>query len=248
MESRYNEAYSAVISFVEELWDVFGEKTEISPLALYNRLLNHIKLGDKESINRCLTGFRYFVATYNDNLINDDMDNIPKNAKITYGTSDKIYIEMGKFIKNSDSDTCDVIRQHLLTISAILESDGEKAKILEDTLHKLNIDTNTNEGKFVSDIMGKAHSAMANMDDVQDPTAAIASLMQSGLLSDLTTGIQQGVENGNMDVGRLLSSMQGAINNLIPLAQSQSSFSPEAQPISSKTKITEVHDDEIKDS
>ena len=214
MEGRYNKALVAVTTFVEDLWDAFGVKTEVSPLALYNRLLtSHLNSDDKEAVNKCLMNFRQFVVIHNDNLVDDNLDGIPKNARIPYGDSKKVYIEIGLFIADSDEDTKAVIRQHLLTISTILEPDNKKMAALESKIEELKIDTSTKEGKFVGDILEKAGKTMSqlSLSDNQNPASAMAGLMQSGILADLTLGLQQGVGSGEMDIAKLFESMQGAM-------------------------------------
>lgn len=243
MEERSVKAFEAITSFVKELWETLGVKGVVTPLALYNRLLEHITTGDKKAVGKCVTGFRQFLSTYHDKLLSDDVTAVPKNAKIVYGTSQAVYLEIGEYLRSADNDTRTVIRQHLLIISALLEPDKVKMKELEKKLTELNVDTSTPEGQFIGNLMGKAKNAMETV-DAQNPATAIAGLLQSGLITDLVSGLQDGVSSGSMDVRRLLGTMQGAINSLMPpeaiASISSASIAPAAPVVPTRSTSAEI--------
>ena len=114
----------------------------MSPLALYRRLIEHIKFTDADSINKVLSGFRQFLVPYEDAIINNNLGAIPRGTTIKYGEGKTAYLEIQKYIYQTrhDSETREAIRQHLVTISAILEPDRKKLEELDKRLSELNID------------------------------------------------------------------------------------------------------------
>lgn len=209
------DAFGAIVNFVNDLWDVFGKGSVVTPLSLYHRLISKINLSDTEGIQKAVSGFKTFFSSNEVYLVANKLENIPRGVVINYGTSDKIVLEIQKFIYQSDPSIKASIRQHLLTISAIIEPDTKKIEQLEKRLNDLNVDTNTAEGKFISNIMEKAKTGMSSI-DTNDPTQAMMAIFQSGVIQEMIGGLQNGVTSGQMDIRTLMSTMQSAIGAIIP--------------------------------
>lgn len=237
MEKNHLEAFSAIKSFVTDLWGIYGSKT-VTPLALYHRLLQKIKSEEKDRIKMTVDGFIEFLKENEKYLITQEYNNIPMGTKITFGLSPNISIDIQHYIHRSNSDTKEAIRQHLLTIAIILSPSEEKITTLEksqtDTVNvnsnvnnaptaneqenamkELGIDTTTQEGKFIGNIMDRTRIAMENV-TTDNPMQAMMAMFQSGVLTDMIGGMQQGVDSGNMDMGKLFGVMQHAMGSLAP--------------------------------
>lgn len=219
-EKIHREAFGAIAAFVKDLWDAFGNPKEATPLALYNRLVEHIKFTDKESIEKSVAGFSTFLGSYENDLMKNTLDNIPRDTKISYGVSGKVYIDIQKFIyqTRNDEETREILRQHLLTIGTILNPNKAKIAELERSVQprgtgSLNLDTGTKEGQFLTKIMGKAQGAMQDV-NTDDPMQAMFGIMKSGVLQDMISGIQEGIKSGEMSTQGLLGSMQSAISSM----------------------------------
>jgi len=217
MDEKYVEAFRGVTTFVNDLWGVFGDPKKCSPLSLYRRLIDHIQETDADDINKALSGFRQFLASYEDAILHDKLDSIPRGTIINYGSSQTVYLEIQKYIHQtrSDIETREAIRHHLITISAILEPNGEKMEELEKKINGLQLDENTREGAFIGDIMREAKSSVQGV-DTNDPSQAIMGLLGSGVIQKMVTGIG----SGEMDMHSLLGSMQTAIGALMPPRES----------------------------
>lgn len=217
----HREAFNAIASFVKDLWDAFGDPKKATPLALYNRLVEHIKFTDKDSIEKSVAGFSVFLRQYGNDLMKNTLDNIPRDTRISYGVSGKVYLDIQNFIYQTrkDEETREIIRQHLLTIDTILNPNKAKIAELErSSQHRgtpggLNLDTGTKEGQFLTKIMGKAQSAMQDI-NTDDPMQAMFGIVKSGVLQDMVGGIQEGVKSGEMSMQGLLGSMQSAISSI----------------------------------
>jgi hypothetical protein len=215
---KAREAFSAIVSFVEDLWEVFGNAKVVNALSLYHRLIQNIKISDEQSITKTTTGFKSFFNNYDTLILENKLDSVPKGTLIKYGESEKIYIDIQKFIYKTKSDpsTRETLRQHLLTISMILAPDKSKMTELEKRMDTgLKIDTSSREGAFIKKVMDKAKSSMESV-SMDNPMEAMMTIFKSGVLQDMVGGLQQGVGSGEMSMEKLLSTMQGAIGSILP--------------------------------
>lgn len=209
------DTFGAIVNFVNDLWDVFGKANVVTPLSLYHRLVSKITLSDVDGIEKAVTGFKDFLTSNEVYLTSNKLENIPRGVVIKYGASDKIVLEIQKFIYQSDPSIKMSIRQHLLTISAIIEPNKTRLAQLEKKIGDLGIDTNTVEGKFITDIMEKAKTSMASV-NTDDPMQAMMAVFQSGIIGDMIGGLQNGVTSGKMDIRALMSTMQKSIGSIMP--------------------------------
>lgn len=206
-------ALEAVTLFVDALWDVFREEG-VNPLALYHRLLEKIKPEDETEVTTCLSGFRRFLVTYHETLVSNRMASIPADAVISYGTSKSVHLPIGAFIRKADTDTVAVIRQHLLTISAILEPNSTRFTEITDAVKRAQVDTTTKEGSFVHNIMMRTAEIDTSADG--NPMTAITGLLSSGMLTDMVSSMTSGVQSGDMDPYALIGNMRGMLDSLLP--------------------------------
>lgn len=117
------EAFNAIVSFVNDLWDAFGNVKKATPLALYHRLIEGIKFTDKESIKKVVEGFSSFLRQHELSILKGDFESVPQGTVIAYGTNKRICIEIQTFFYRSrnDKDALEVMKRHLLTIGMILD-------------------------------------------------------------------------------------------------------------------------------
>lgn len=223
-EKRYADAFGAIVTFIKDLWSVFATKN-ITPLSLYNRLVDHIKFTDINAILKATTGFAEFFNLYGKDIFANTLQNIPIGTKINYGDG-KVHIPIQMYIHRSEPEIRESIRQHLMTIVGFIQPEKiESFKTNESSSGpgSFNIDTSTTEGKFIDGIMKKANSSMEGV-DASNPMMATMQLFQSGIMGDMITGLQQGVGSGQMDMMKLMGMMQGAMGSM--MGQTPNSSSP----------------------
>lgn len=216
MQKRYIQAFGCIRSFVDDLWELFGDEKSPLPINLYRRLLRNVNEDDVEIVNYFLSGFRYFLQTYEEQILEGRLTDIPKGVRINYKDSNKVYLDIQKYIYKSDPETRDVIRQHLLTISTILDPNSNKMEKLDNSgIEDLGIDESTPEGKLFGDIMHRTRDAMSSFgeEDTMNPTIAFISLAQSGFLTDLMGDFQQRAESGEIDIQKLFGTMQSMMTS-----------------------------------
>ena len=243
MKEIHLKAFNAISEFVNDLWEAYGDPTKVTPLALYRRLIQHIQFSHEEAIMRAIGPFQKFTKKYNDIIIEGDLSKIHRGEVINYGENPRVLIEVQKFIHKGDDQTKSIIHQHLLTISAILNPSEEALKELEKKMEAISLDDSP-EGQFLNEILEKARSSVGDS-DTDNPMAAMGSLLQSGVVQDLFSGLQSGIASGEMDFQKLLGSMQGALGSLMQ-GSSQGSLQCTSQGTSRSTtaRIEEVKDED----
>lgn len=211
-ESFEEKMFTAIVNFVEDLDLVFGTK-KITPIALYLRLVTHIKLSDTKSIKKCIDGFRIFFQENKDFIENDKMKDIDVLSRVKY--SDRVYLEIGKYIKNSNDETFFAIKSHILTIYGILlkEDQPEKVSQIKNQLSLLEAER-SKESEFINEIMNEVKGSVKDS-DLQNPMMGITQLLQSGMLPNLITKLGDGISSGELDTHKMMSTLQMTMNKMM---------------------------------
>lgn len=219
MVERNLKAFEAIVSFVKDLNEVFGSTTKATPISLYSRFVDHINPETHtEAMNKIVQGFETFFANNVGNLSEEKVGNIPRGTCIPY--SEKVHLEIQKYLYKADPETRSVIITHLLTIFAILHPDGKVLKNLERrTKGLIDIDTTTNEGQFINDLMEKAKDSMQDT-DLSNPGNAMMGLFQSGVFGELMSGLESGSKNGSIDMKKMMRTIRGALDSILPIDES----------------------------
>jgi len=204
MEDKYFKAFTVIVAFVDDLHGVFGNGK--TPLDLYHRLTDHIKARDIKAISRIVRPFEDFVVEYRDLITSGEISKIPRNTVISYENSDRVYIEIQKFIYKGDVNVKSSIHRHLLAISAVLTPDE---KILQEFENKMSEDTP--EAQMINSVIEKIGAIEPSG---QDPMGMITQVLSGGLVQDLFTTMQEGVGSGEMDIGKLMGTLQNTIGAL----------------------------------
>jgi len=196
-------AFHAIKAFVGDLVLGFAsKKNPKSPLGYYSRLIDSIQDNNYESVMKVLGGFSTFFRQYGKYVIDNNFDSMPKGTVIPFGQSQTIFIEIQKFIHKADDEAQDIIRQHLLAIHSLMSS-----KTTADLVEKVD---NTEE--MICGLVEKAQKVMKDV-DMNDKMAVIASLAESGLITDLIDGVQNNMEGA--DPAKMMSALQKAAKKFI---------------------------------
>ena len=239
-------AFEGIKNFVEDLWESFGTKKKSSPLSLYHRLLTRIQSDDTDAIKKAVNGFAVFFSKFEDYILNQKLNELPRGTNIYYGKSERVYIEIQKFYHQSDKQTKVAIQQHLLAICSVVETDQQKSEDLREKLSQLNIDPSSKEGAFIAEIMEEAKNSIGDV-NTDNPTQAMMSLFTSGTLQKMMTGLQQGISTGEMNATRLLGTMHQAIGNFIPKEEKVEELSSEADGETSTKSLPSSEKPELPD-
>ena len=187
-------------NFVKDLAGCF----EHINILLYNRLLEKTTFQHKDSIAKHNKCFRTF---YNENkkaILSKDVNTISSNIVF----SDKIFIDISQTIKeSSDEQVRTAIWNHLLKISSILDPDSNAKDMLKQNTN--------NEEEFISSMFSKIKNETSNMNSTNDnPMSAITSMMSSGVFSELVNNMSSGVNDGQLDLGKMLGMVTGLLGQM----------------------------------
>ena len=205
-----SKAFEAINAFVGDLYIVFGGKTNIAkPLSFYHRLTTKSQNHTPQTIEKTINSFKEFLLKYDEHLVNNTLEKIPPNTRITFGDSKVIYIDIAKYIHLSDEDTRIAILHHLMTISALVLPSDSKLRDLEKL--KSYIEANSPEQKFVEQMLGKAKGVMETIGGSENisenPADALMKLVSSGALNELMGMFRGGVGN-NLDLPKVNATTQ----------------------------------------
>jgi hypothetical protein len=209
MEDTNLIAFKAVASFVNDLSEVFGKKQK--SLALYGRLIQKTGIVHSAPILKHLDIFREFCVCNRDAIQSQNKDNL-KQSKLSY--NDKVYIDMSSIFNMADKDTSDVIWNHILTISALLDPANNAKQILKANIEKKtqNGESSTEE-QFLNNLIEKVEKSIDPKSVNENPMNAISGLMSSGVFTDLIGTMQNGLNNGDLNINKLFSTVQNMMGN-----------------------------------
>jgi|UniRef100_A0A6C0CZ21 hypothetical protein len=196
-------AFKAITNFTNELEELFGAKQH--SLRLYSRLINKTTLAHDKPIQKHIEAFRLFCQSNRDAITEKNMNKL-NNSNIQY--SERVFINMKNILAMADTETQTVIWKHLLLISAILDPSGRAKELLREACSSDNTGTESN---FLTDIINKVEE---HVDPNASPMEAIASIMKSGVFTDLVSGMNNGLQDGSLDLSKLLGSVQGMVTKL----------------------------------
>ncbi len=202
--------FKAIVNFTSALEEIFGED---SPLKLYHHLITKTTLAHSKAITKHIKAFRAFCVDNRDAFEVQDVSKL-KVKKISY--SDRVYINIGKILSIADKETSTVIWQHLLTLAALVDPTGKARQIL-----KTNIDNEqaAPESNFLTNIIEKVEQ---HVDPDSNPMEAVSSIMKSGIFSDLVGGMGNGLQDGTLDLSKLMGTVQNMVTSLSEKMDTQS--------------------------
>jgi hypothetical protein len=195
--------FKAISNFVNELNELFGDKQR--SLKLYARLINKTTIAHDKPISKHISAFKTFCVTNRDDILNKNVD--LKESSIRY--SEVVYIDITSILKLSDTETSNAIWNHILTLSALVDPAGRAKEVLKDNMEKKG--AGATETNFLTDIISKVGETV---DPEANPMQAVSAIMQSGIFTELLGGMNSGLQNGSLDLGKLMGAVQGMVSTL----------------------------------
>lgn len=205
--------FKCICNFIKDLCDSFGVHQK--SLLLYSHLVEKTGIIHEEPIKKHITCFHQFVKENESGILNQKLDEF-KTFIIRY--SEKVFIDLEDIFARADKDEKNVIWKHLVTLLAVLDpSSHAKKLLLEEQEKKRQRGDSTNEESFLSNIIDKVGT---NMDPtVSNPTEMMTSIMGSGVFTELVETMNQGLHNGDLDLGKMIGSLQSMMGNLNQMVQ-----------------------------
>ena len=202
MDSQVLKSFQYIVKSVEDLSTEFGPKQH--SLVLYNRLLAKTKITHTDSIMKHNQAFFDFFLKNEDAVLKKDTS-LLKDPVIMY--SKKVNIKIDEIFKMADNETTQIIWKHLLVI---MNNVNPNAKSME--LLKKSLEEKSNEGEFLNNLVQKIEKSVDP--NTTDPMAAIMGMMSNGVFTDLISSMNNGMQNGSLDIGKLFGTVQGMMGSL----------------------------------
>lgn len=189
--------FKAIVNFTESMGEIFANKNH--SLKLYCHLISKTTFCHEKAIDKHIEAFKKFCVTNRDAISENDETKF-LTTNITY--SNRVFINMKLIFGMCDMEQRRVIWRHLLVISALVDPTSRAKEILKS---KKDEDENK-EGEFLSKIMEKVEKNI----DVKggDPMSAVSSIMSSGVFTEMIDEMNTGMQNGSIDLGKLLNTVQ----------------------------------------
>uniref|UniRef100_A0A6C0KEX7 Uncharacterized protein n=1 Tax=viral metagenome TaxID=1070528 RepID=A0A6C0KEX7_9ZZZZ len=201
--------FKAITCFISDLHTVFGTKHK--SIALYNRLLEKTGIMNVGPIHKHIECFRTFYKE-NRQAMEEKKADLFTEHRISY--SDRVYVDVGTVLRQSTPDNASIIWKHLLTIWGLIEPTSQAKRILQESIQQSN--GQDKESQFLSDIIDKVEKTVGDKSsvDTSNPMAAVSNLMSSGVFTDLINGMQTGLSDGSLDIGKLMGSVQSMMTKM----------------------------------
>ena len=193
--------FKAISNFTSCLNEVFGRNNRA--LKLYAHLISKTTLTHDVPIQKHVTTVTEFCVNNREAILSKDNNKI--KGEITY--SQRVYIDIKNIIQESDIDTEEIIWKHLLTLSALTDPAAKAKELLKETSKTSSV----NEADFLTDIIGKVEQ---HVDPNANPMDAVSSIMKSGIFTELVGGMGNGLQDGSLDLNKLMGTVQKMVGTL----------------------------------
>lgn len=202
--------FKAISGFVKDLSDLYGKQQH--SLNLYRRLIEKTSVIHEQAISKNIDIFRKFCITNREALQNTDYEKLEEKI-IRY--SDKVFIDISSIFESADKDSRHAIWKHLLTISAFVDPGSNAKKLLREmAVVSKNSGGTGKEEDFLTSIIQKVESSIDTENASSNPMAAISSIMTSGIFTDLIGSMQNGIESGDLNIEKMLGTVQSMLGGL----------------------------------
>jgi len=220
--------FSAIKSFVIEIKNNYGN--EYKPLALYGRLIEKTEVSNEVPVQKHISTFRKFVINNRDGILNKD-ESLFKVQKVKY--NDNVYFNIAHVLKMADNESKTGMWEHLLVLSALLDknSDAKNQLMLSRTqsqqqqpnvlMPMMSMLTNMLMGDMMNGGSGSGGSenplgGLASLlggvgegsgGGTPDLGKILSTLMNSDMLTKLTSTFSNSLSDGKLDLNMLLQSL-----------------------------------------
>lgn len=197
--------FKCIVDFIHCLREMFGKQQH--SLELYDLLMEKTGIVHQDPIKKHLQIFRNFVSENESAILESKEDSIVV-WKIEY--SDKVFIDLKAIFSMSTEEDKGAIWQHLLTLLAVLVPTSNAKNILREKQQKKTVNK---EGDFLSNLIHKVEQQVdPNM--ASDPAQMMSGILSSGLFTELMEDMNKGMKDGDIDLNKMMGSLQGMIGNM----------------------------------
>jgi len=198
--------FKAISNCVKDLGESFAKNQR--SLLLYKHLIEKTTIIHEEPIKKHIAAWKKYCLDNSHAILHTNENNL--QGKIEY--SKKVVLDLNQIFEIASNTDKKVIWQHLLNIHAFMDPTSKAKELL-----KKQMENGGKEDEFLHNIIDKVEK---EVDPTADPMAAVSSIMNSGIFTDLVQGMNSGINNGTMDMGKLLGSVNKMVASLGSIAGS----------------------------
>lgn len=200
--------FKTICQFIKDLNDVFGK--DYKSLYLYAALIEKTGIVHEEPVKKHINCFHEFVKDNEEAIINQNADKLVQ-SRIQY--SEKVYIPIKEILQKTDKEEEKAVWEHLMTLLALLDPSSQAKKLLqEEQEKKKKRGESGQEERFLTDIIEKVGKHIDPTSD--NPGEMMKGVMQSGVFSELIDTMNTGITEGDLDLGKMMSSLQMMMGNI----------------------------------
>jgi hypothetical protein len=192
-------SFKTITTFVSELSEIFSSTHH--ELKLYDRLIQKTTFKHEIAVRKHIESFRLFCSSNRNAIIDRNYSELKGN--IVY--SDKVYIDIKSILESSDEDTRKVIWLHIIKICAFVDPSTKAREILKENV--------SNESNLISEIMTKVEENV-DLSSNSNPMEAVTKIMNSGIFNDLMMGMNNKLQDGSIDLSKLMGTVESLCSNL----------------------------------
>lgn len=200
-------AFQTISEFITSIHGYYTDHPTYSfvhSLKLYYRLVSKTTFVEDNNILRHVQVFRQFCVENRDQIRAKTAVFTPSKVEFT----DKIYVDMNSVFKHADNETTQTLWEYLMTISALLDPENKTRELLQELKSK-----NGKEGEFIGNVLETMCNNISPT-DMANPMSMITNIMSSNVFGTLMNTMNSNVENGQMDMSKLMGSMMHLIENV----------------------------------
>lgn len=195
--------FKCIVDFIHCLREMFGK--EQHSLELYDLLMERTGIVHQDPIKKHVKLFKDFLQKNEEAILENNEEKMTE-WKIEY--SEKVFIDLNSIFSMSLEEDKQTIWQHLLTLMAVLIPTSNAKNILKERKANKN-----KEGDFLTNLINKVEKHV-DPSTATDPAQMMSGILSSGLFSELMDDMNRGMSDGDLDLNKMMGSLQGMIGNM----------------------------------
>lgn len=193
--------FKKIKSFVSELQNITSNQT----VKNYFLFLDKTPDNHSKGVAKQVSIFQDWILANETAITQGDISALAETA-IEYNKD--IQIPLKAIALENESSIQEVILKHLQLILFLFKPSEELNVVISSQKSKVK-----NEENFLNNFMNKIEASYSNT-EFTDPMQATTQLMSSNIFGELVSGLEQGVNDGSLDLMSLMGTVQGMIGAL----------------------------------
>jgi len=200
-------AFSKIVMFMRELKEAFGD--DFPEVVKFYQLSKRTKLDNHAVINRQVQVFNDYCEANRAAIQEGKLDALNEQP-IAY--NEKILFHLKPIVNKADQDAKKVILKFLQLILCLINPQDE---LKQQLVHQAQEErkSHSKEDDVFASIISKVSERYKDTQPT-DLSSALADVQSSGFIDEIASSINNSFDNGDLDLGKLMSSAFGLFNKI----------------------------------